>query len=1711
MAIPLKLATEQNEKAFGRDVKFLVKFDWQNDNWQAGIKDYDRWNLCYELRSGELLNIGDWDSALTLNVNYSGDYGLANPYMVVPSESNSGNGYISFSGEFPIKYELPGEGESFMAIAMDNEAEGDCNFLMKCNNKNINVLDDINLNEPYGYYHGFKNGYLKLQINSGSSPFIIGDTFNIYPAITTKELNQSATIVNGNDGYTNLVIEGGPDFLYWNKVTWISEGDVRVFIRTCLDIASPRWSDWYSYSNGDMLASEQARRYLQFKVVLNSSATVRAKIAQIVFSYDVKAHTNNEASIYYEKNFNDIVSIRINRSKDSITAGYSAADCDLVMNNVHRQYNVENISSIYFGKIQPRLRFIVEIGFDEQTIQKIEAFATSFKLDTSNRTISIHGQDYVKQFLAKKIDDKDIASRVFVNKPIDFLVKMVAIDVGFPLNKLKLEDTTIVDDVPYAYFRGQEAWKAIQDLLLGYEGEIYIDESGSLIIRDRFKQKNIYRSPRESSKNVVQSIAYNGSNDDIFMVVKSEEYDNSFLYMYNSEYTNIDTGIYSILYCAEDQVDSFSSMIGVKENKLVRITGDSEIPSIEDLVELLTYKFTNSMTYQNTLYNGYRNLYGILNNGTAYKFYKYKLLDDNNNILYESSNNIYQFLSFDGGLNATLSSNAKNIKTSLLTAINSVTSAEQVLSYGSDWVFIDSTYSSVHLIAGYNAINSYLLSYVPTNPITLLETELGAGFDIDIDYPEKLILPMENNAAFFAKCVINIADGYGRDGQVLLVNFNSVGNLYVMSSAGGIQYEYTDDTITKYFGGACDDDYGKIYLFVLTSDNKKKILSFDLTNFNAVVDTGDEVLLDGVDDTLLNVYDVCYNDTDKYVYIACGYGSEIDKPAYLLRYKQSHVDVDWENTVGKPLEDVVVRNRNAIDSVIDKQYNIFFQKRGGIGATTSQIWSWFPYTRNSDDKIKSGIWETLEYCESVPAHTSPDGLCTTFRLPATSELDFNDIEFIYKSDANEGWVNIGDNYYKDIVNNYIILTEAININVVQIRAGSGKIIKRYYGEYFKINSDSTLLWQNMPFVSYPYKPSRIRFYGDNLVAGTIEVSGYAIDGSFQHEYLNYIPTSGYVETEHTYQKEYYGLVGITAESVKGIGYSTLTCESTYEDLIPGIDIYAYVNPNDIEEQFGGNGLVTSFTQEAAINVQIKDGIEIVNKMPSGKAVTAISMSDEGRVFGGTSYTGQFFLYEKNNIIEGFYDYDLSYDKNIAKLDYEWDDSDIKNSVTVKASKKEVAPYRESELDTGVLISSVPDSSHMKDWFKLERLYKTEAPSLLSPGNYYEADINFSEPVLTHDDNMLRFNAHMTDYAGPIESGSGPYGNGYYVDLTRAEHSGNGFELAWPDRVEFKLNQSFMSLGPSGSYISPYDGEEYWIDVAEAEKRNMEIYIGSRKLYYTSGEFSINIIDNDYVLSIPTVDNHYSYNGGDLSIHYPMRWNIPRETLERNIDTSGINVEEYLWSIIYDVHYEGIPDVYNADGKLKYYYVDRPGFQIDVVWPNRATYAETTYLRLENPAIDALDAYYDPESNPSGWTVWIDKVELRGLPVFSVPVTIATQKDLESIDKYFEQTYSLDNEYIQTVDVGERLAKYILKNSSKPIIKPSVQIIGYASMQLGDVVAIKDTNTSLDGDLFEVISLSDELSIDSAYLTTLGLKKISDNKSGTGIYNQSTFDSSYVYK
>jgi hypothetical protein len=56
-----------------------------------------------------------------------------------------------------------------------------------------------------------------------------------------------------------------------------------------------------------------------------------------------------------------------------------------------------------------------------------------------------------------------------------------------------------------------------------------------------------------------------------------------------------------------------------------------------------------------------------------------------------------------------------------------------------------------------------------------------------------------------------------------------------------------------------------------------------------------------------------------------------------------------------------------------------------------------------------------------------------------------------------------------------------------------------------------------------------------------------------------------------------------------------------------------------------------------------------------------------------------------------------------------------------------------------------------------------------------------------------------------------------------------------------------------------------------------------------------------------------------------------------------------------------------------------------------------------------------------------------------------------------------------------------------------------------LVSVKEKNSSIDEDIFEVVSISDNLSIGQAYLSDIKLEKVKSVSTGTAVYDYSLFD------
>ena len=282
---------------------------------------------------------------------------------------------------------------------------------------------------------------------------------------------------------------------------------------------------------------------------------------------------------------------------------------------------------------------------------------------------------------------------------------------------------------------------------------------------------------------------------------------------------------------------------------------------------------------------------------------------------------------------------------------------------------------------------------------------------------------------------------------------------------------------------------------------------------------------------------------------------------------------------------------------------------------------------------------------------------------------------------------------------------------------------------------------------------------------------------------------------------------------------------------------------------------------------------------------------------------------------------------------------------------------------------------------------------------------------------------------------------------------------------------------------------------ELEKRNLIIYAGTVRepLTYEAGDFDI--VEVLYPIAGDEVWALELTNPGDhvdkfLQLVYPDRINVVRSDIDKTYRDSDGSITNLLIQ-----GSDRTLESYDPTGVLYTTSVGISGFHLNMIWPNDAVLHGVSFLRIENPTNDPVDSLYSSTEDPSQLGVWINKIELRGLPVVAQTIDMASVRDEKSIKEYGKSELSFQNEYIQDGETALKAGNYLLKRKAHPIIKPNLSIIGLPNLQLGDTVSIREINSGLAYDLCEILSLEDNLS-GATYTMSITTFKVLDKPLGS---------------
>jgi len=596
MPITVDINTRENQEASVRTVLFKVYFDWKKDNFKAGLKNTSDWVKCkqYGFPYIEVDSISP-ESLLTISSDVEDDQ----TNIATPNDDMFGNGIV-----LDVKYTLTSQGEIIKLIFLDyiEQADGTRNSRWAVYGMgDLKTMEDALSEAPY------TNGLISFFIQEGSIEFREGDIFTIYPSLSTKNPNDSATLKNvsveGDKGLVEpqefFVIHGGPDFLSWESIHFLTEGNVIVEARSYTYKNDSFVDDYVIYQDGDDIAGHLTKEKLDLKITLISSGGNYAKIAYLYLVYKVKSHTNNTEDETYYKGFQDIIGIRTTRSRRDLIQGYSSADLDLTLNNAEAKYSYENVYSSYKPYLRLNVPVYVELGFNEQTIPKIKAFVTHSSLNTKNKTITFRGQDLSKKLLKKQIVKGDLGYRNWTNKTVHYLIKVLSIDGKLEDGDLDLFDTTSNGLIEFASFKGKNIWKALQEIAGSILAEIFISQEGKLKIQDVSRINNKIKSPRFGAELETWKIEKNFTSGDMFFVFSSEEnIENYILIGSSGAFISFATNFLSFVEAVSDKENNYNCIWGIKPDSIYRLPGDSlTAPSQQEHAVVSFGELTNVLLY----------------------------------------------------------------------------------------------------------------------------------------------------------------------------------------------------------------------------------------------------------------------------------------------------------------------------------------------------------------------------------------------------------------------------------------------------------------------------------------------------------------------------------------------------------------------------------------------------------------------------------------------------------------------------------------------------------------------------------------------------------------------------------------------------------------------------------------------------------------------------------------------------------------------------------------------------------------------------------------------------------------------------------------------------------------------------------------------------------------------------------------------------------
>ena len=165
--------------------------------------------------------------------------------------------------------------------------------------------------------------------------------------------------------------------------------------------------------------------------------------------------------------------------------------------------------------------------------------------------------------------------------------------------------------------------------------------------------------------------------------------------------------------------------------------------------------------------------------------------------------------------------------------------------------------------------------------------------------------------------------------------------------------------------------------------------------------------------------------------------------------------------------------------------------------------------------------------------------------------------------------------------------------------------------------------------------------------------------------------------------------------------------------------------------------------------------------------------------------------------------------------------------------------------------------------------------------------------------------------------------------------------------------------------------------------------------------------------------------------------------------------------------------------------DEPGDTGAIPNPNSASSNE---LNITGITVDSDGIRITIDHLEKSQRQFFIQLEIEGYTLTRTQRFTALHENYASMQKYYTRSFEVTNRFISNLDIAKRTARNLSRFLSEERPEVTISVLGSPHIQLEDVVAVRELNSGLAGDYFEVVGISDEMTQDR-YITKIRLRKI----------------------